>query len=215
MGAPLPLNLSCGIGLAPRRVAPDAAERRSRIPSIMHRLTAAALAFAASFATTIRAQDVPPTDSTKSSSIILGGTIMIPQVSGMSAAEFTAVGLTVTPARPNRLGADLAFVIVPRALGYGVVGGAVRANIGLPIRAGPNMLFVPSVGVSLVGAVGAIGGFGTQGVNATLALLYRFDPPRAGESSIGLRTALGFHRFGSSADGGVRMFEIGIVRWMR
>ena len=140
---------------------------------------------------------------------------MIPQVSGRSGAEFTAVGLTVSPARPNRLGAELAFVVVPYALGFGVVAGAVRANIGLPIRLGPNMLLVPSAGLTLLGALGSGVGGGRRGVNGTVALVYVFDSTQASASSIGLRAALAFHRFGSSDDGGIRMFEIGIVRWAR
>ena len=180
----------------------------------MHRLAAASFAFTASISTTVRAQDVTSTDSTKSSSVMIGGTIMIPQVSGMSAAEFTAVGLTVSPARPNRIGPDLAFVIFPRALGYGVVGGAVRANIGLPIAMGPHMLFVPSAGLSLVGGVG-YGAGGMQGLNGTLALLWFADAPAASASSLGLRAALALHRFGGDAEGTIRVLEIGIVRWKR
>ena len=188
----------------------------SRIPLTMHRLAAASLAFAASTVSTAAcAQEMTSTDSTKSRSSMIGGTIMIPQVSGRSGAEFTAVGLTVSPARPNRLGAELAFVVVPYALGFGVVAGAVRANIGLPIRLGPNMLLVPSAGLTLLGALGSGVGGGRRGVNGTVALVYGFDSTQASASSIGLRAALAFHRFGSSDDGGIRMFEIGIVRWAR
>ena len=145
---------------------------------------------------------------------MIGGTIMIPQVSGGSGAEFTAVGLTVSPARPNRLGAELAFVIVPYALGFGVVAGAVRANIGLPIRLGPNMLLVPSAGLTLLGALGSGVGGGSRGVNGTVALVYVFDANPA-SASIGVRAALAVHQFGSGQEGALRMFELGIVRWRR
>ena len=182
----------------------------------MRHLAAASLAFTASIATTaVRAQVTTSTDSTETGSWMIGGTIMIPQVSGMSGAEFTTVGFTVSPPRPNRLGPELAFVVVPYALGFGVVAGAVRANVGVPIQLGQHMLLVPSAGLTFIGGLGSGVGGGSKGVNGTLAVVFFADSAPASGTSIGLRAALAVHQFGDGAQGQLRMFELGIVRWKR
>lgn len=146
---------------------------------------------------------------------MIGGTIMIPQVSGGSGAAFTTVGLTVSPAQPNRLGPELAFVVVPYGLAFGVVAGAVRANIGVPIQLGQHMLLVPSAGLTFIGGLGPGVGGGSKGVNGTLALVYFADSEPGSGPSIGLRAALAVHQFGGGEQGALRMFELGIVRWKR
>jgi hypothetical protein len=198
-----------------RRALRRARAPQSRIRRPMHLRALAGLALAIAVATTLRAQAVPPPDSATTSAVMLGGTIMIPSSNVVSGSEFSAIGLTVGPARLNRVGPDLAFVIVPRGIVSGALAGAVRANIGLPVPLGAHTLLVPSIGVTLVGGLGSGGGAGARGVNGSVALLYFADPPETIGSSIGLRLALTLHRFGSGSNGSLRMLELGLVRWKR
>lgn len=140
----------------------------------------------------------------------VGGAIMFPG-GDVSNASFAAVGLTATSARPNRIGPDLAFVLVPRSLQGGALLGGIRANIGLPVTISPTVTIVPSAGASFAAAVGAGGTGGARGWNGTLALLL-FRPRRDGSvASVGLRVAISEHQF-SGSDFGLRLFEIGFVR---
>lgn len=140
----------------------------------------------------------------------VGGAIMFPG-GEVSNASFAAVGLTATSARPNRIGPDLAFVLVPRSLQGGALLGGIRANIGLPVTISPTVTVVPSAGASFAAAVGAGGTGGARGWNGTLALLLFRDRRDESTSSVGLRIAISEHQF-SGSEFGLRLFEIGFVR---
>lgn len=142
---------------------------------------------------------------------MVGGTIMVPHVGGSVDGSLSALGLSVGTLRPNTLGADLAFVVLPRGLQAGVLAGGVRANVALPIGIGGRALLVPSAGLSLLGAVGIGGVGGIRGLNGTMALII-FNRPMPGPGpSYGLRIALAQHRLGND-DGGLQMIEVGFVR---
>lgn len=144
---------------------------------------------------------------------MVGGTVMVPQAGGSVDASLSALGLSVGTLRPNTLGADLAFVVLPRGLQAGVLAGGMRANVALPIGIGRRALLVPSAGLSLLGAVGVGGVGGIRGLNGTMALIVFDRPTSEPGSSYGLRIALAHHRF--SSDGGLQMLEVGFVRRAR
>lgn len=151
------------------------------------------------------------TQSTSSEAWQVGGAVLLPQTSDEYGLSFLALGITATSVRPGRIGPDLAFVVVPRALQAGALVGGVRANAGFPVALSPAVVLLPSAGVSLLGAAGLFGVAGVGGLNATMALHFF----RASESGLpaksGLRVALGQHRF-SGAGGNVTFVEFGFVR---
>jgi hypothetical protein len=158
----------------------------------------------------LRGQALPPPE--RGPSWMLGGTLMIPP----AGAEFFAVGLTAATARPLRLGTDLAFGIVPRALASGLFAAGVRANLAVPLPLGSNTLLIPSAGVSLLGAGSALGFAGARGYNGTIAMV-GFGKPIADRSrAIGFRVAYSAHTFGDLASVPLlHVLEVGIVRWSR
>lgn len=150
-----------------------------------------------------------------SSSWMLGGTIMMPNVGNSVDGTFSALGLSAGTLRANRVGADLAFVLLPRGLQAGVLAGGARANLALPIGIGGRALLVPSAGLSLLGAVGVGGAGGIRGLNGTMGLIV-FDRPISDPGpSYGVRIAIASHRFGNADESGLRMLEVGLVRRAR
>ncbi|MCC7052905.1 MAG: hypothetical protein IT355_06520 [Gemmatimonadaceae bacterium] len=158
-------------------------------------------------ADTIATDPVTPADSGR---WLVGGTIMLPSSSESLDLSFAAIGLTATSLRPNRPGPDFAVVVVPRALGFGVVVGGVRANLSLPIAVSPGVWLVPSGGLTLLGALGSSGATGAHGLNGALALIVARRSAGAASSSVGLRVALSRHRFGDADH--FTMLEAGFVR---
>lgn len=146
---------------------------------------------------------------------MLGGAMMIPRAEGSFSSEFTFVGLTAGTARPGLVGVDMAFVVAPRALGYGFLVIGTRANIAVPVPLASNVLLIPSAGATLLGGIGAGGGDVMHGLNGSVAVAV-FDKPLAAQSSsIGLRVALAVHRFGSEGNARIQVLEFGIVRRRR
>lgn len=124
----------------------------------------------------------------------LGGTVMVPNGLDSFDVTFSAIGLTGTSARPNRICPDVAVVIVPQALQVAALLGGVRANLGTPLTIAPTVTLVPSAGLTLLGAVGGGGGGGTYGSNRTLAMLV-FSALKPGTTSLtGLRLEISQHR---------------------
>lgn len=146
---------------------------------------------------------------------MLGGTVMMPSAAGGADVSLVALGLSAGTLRPNALGGDLAFVVLPRAVIAGVLVVGVRANLALPLVVGRNALLVPSAGVSLLGAAGAGGVGGLPGLNGTMAMIFFTRPLSDPGPAHGLRIALAMHRFGRDGEGGVQMLEIGFVRRAR
>lgn len=181
--------------------------------STLARALAAASLASALYALPLRAQEadsLPPV-----STWAVGGTVMMPRAAGSTDLSLTAIGLSAGSLRPNRIGADLAFVVIPYSLAFGALAGGVRANFALPIAVAGNALVVPSGGVSLLGAAGSGGFGGVAGVNGTVAVIFFNRPLSEPGGSLGLRIAVAAHRFGQSGDASLRMLEVGFVRRVR
>ena len=139
---------------------------------------------------------------------LVGVSAGVPGAEGGIEPSLFTVGVNVTQLRPGRPGADLAVVTVPRVIaeGFAVVG--ARAGVALPLVVNPNVLLVPSAGVSLLGAAGAGGGGGTAGLNAGAAAVL------LSARGVGVRTGVTWHRF-DEAGGGLWLLEFGFVRGPR
>jgi hypothetical protein len=117
-------------------------------------------------------------------------------------ALFT-LGAHFTQLRPGPIGADFSIGTAPYVALNGLMTVGVRAGLALPLMLSSGPVFVPSVGVSLIGgAVPDGGGFGTGGLNAGLAAVF------FGRASDGLRLGVTWHKF-ADMDGTIWLVEIG------
>jgi hypothetical protein len=106
--------------------------------------------------------------------------------------------------KPNRIGADLAIGTMPRAITEGVAVIGIRGNFGLPLELGRYVLFVPSAGISMLGAAGPGGGGAFVGVNGSLATVLWLS------GALGARAGVSWHAFENS-NGAVWLAEFGFV----
>ncbi|MCY7378700.1 MAG: hypothetical protein LH467_05085, partial [Gemmatimonadaceae bacterium] len=79
-----------------------------------------------------------------------------------------------------------------------------RGGVALPLALAPNVLLLPSAGLTLIGGAGAGGVGGTWGTNLGAAAVF-------GSGSMGFRTGVTWHRLNDSADG-IWLLEFGVVR---
>ena len=93
---------------------------------------------------------------------------------------------------------------IPRTLVEGVVVGATRLGVALPLTAAPGVLLLPSAGVTLAGIGSLGGGGGTYGYNAGGAAVF-------GAGTVGFRAGITWHRLASSPSS-AWLLEIGFLR---
>lgn len=118
--------------------------------------------------------------------------------------EYTTLGMHFTQVRPGALGADFSIGIVPRVLADGFLLSGARGGLALPFALAPNILLLPSAGLTLIGGLGAGGGGGTWGSNLGAAAVF-------GSGSTGMRTGVTWHRL---SDGGesIWLLEFGVAK---
>ena len=147
-----------------------------------------------------------PVDSTSRSGRdwLIGVSAGIPGYDKQAAPELFTIGVNASQIKPGRLGADLSLGTMPRAFieGVGVLGG--RAGAVFPIAPTPDVLLLPSAGLSLVGGGGGDGGGAIGGFNAGLAAVIW-------SGDVGVRTGVTVHRF-ADLRGTVWLVEFGVVR---
>ena len=175
----------------------------SRVALISHtRWIQVALLMLALFARESGAQD---SSITSRSRWMVGGSVGTLRYNGQFAPlELTTVGMHFTQVRPGALGADFSIGIVPRALADGFLLSGARGGVALPLALAPNVLLLPSAGLTLIGGVGAGGGGGTWGTNLGAAAVF-------GSGSTGFRTGVTWHRLNDSTDG-IWLLEFGVVK---
>ena len=136
---------------------------------------------------------------------MVGGSLGMLRYGGAFAPlELTTIGMHFTQLRPGALGADFSIGIVPRALAEGFLLSGARGGVALPLALAPNVIVLPSAGVTLIGGVGAGGGGGTWGTNLGAAAVF-------GSGSTGFRTGVTWHRLNDSTDG-IWLLEFGVVK---
>lgn len=118
--------------------------------------------------------------------------------------QLMTVGMHFTQVRVGRVGADLAIGTVPMLMASGGVVLTARAGVALALQAAPAALFLPSAGVSVLGAASANGAGALPGLNMGAALVLGTGPVafRGGVTChklLGLRPA-------------VWLLEVGFVR---
>ena len=151
-------------------------------------------------ATSVAAQEP---DSPPASHWMVGTSLGVPGTTQGMSLEFTTVGMSFTQMQPGRLGADISVGTMPRALAFGVLAGAMRGGLALPIETMPGVLVIPSAGVSFVGGVGAGGAGGTPGFNVGGATVF-------GTGNLGVRTGVTVHWF-PELHTPVWLLELGVV----
>jgi hypothetical protein len=153
----------------------------------------------------VGAQNGPPVDSASRThgSWLVGASIGLPGYDGQPVPELFTVGLNATQIKPGRLGADFALGTMPRALGFGAGVVGARAGGVLPFTLAPDVLLLPSAGVSVIGAAGDGGGTALAGVNAGIAAVMWTGP-------VGIRTGITWHHFEDSR-GAIWLVEFGFV----
>ena len=152
-----------------------------------------------------RAQGAPSdTASSTRRNWLIGASIGVPGYEKEALPELFTVGMNITQIKPGRLGADFSVGTMPRAFtaGAGVLG--VRAGGVFPVALAPDLLLLPSAGLSLLGGAGDGGVAGLAGVNAGVAAVLWTGP-------IGVRTGITWHHF-HDAGGAVWLIELGFVR---
>jgi hypothetical protein len=117
--------------------------------------------------------------------------------------ELFTIGLNVSQVIPGRLGADFSIGTMPRALIAGAAVLGARAGVALPMAPTPDVLLLPSAGVSLLGGAGEGGGAAIAGVNAGIAAVIWTD-------DVGVRTGITWHRF-QDFRGAIWLVEFGVV----
>ena len=149
----------------------------------------------------LQAQD---SSSVPRSDWMVGGSLGTLRYNGEFAPlELTTIGMHFTRVRAGRLGPDLSIGVMPRVLTQGFLLAGGRAGVALPLALAPNVLLLPSAGLTLVGGLGAGGGGGTWGTNLGAAAVF-------GPGSLGFRTGVTWHRLNDSADG-IWLLELGVV----
>jgi hypothetical protein len=127
----------------------------------------------------------------------------IPGYEREAVPELFTIGLNVSQTRPGRLGADFSIGTMPRALIARAAVLGARAGVVLPIAPTPDILVLPSAGVSLLGGVGEGGAAALAGVNAGIATVIW-------SGDVGVRTGITWHHF-QDARGAIWLVEFGVV----
>ena len=117
--------------------------------------------------------------------------------------ELFTIGLNVSQTTTRRLGADFAIGTMPRALLERAAVLGARAGAVLPLAPTPDLLLLPSAGVSLLGGAGEGGGAALAGVNAGIAAVIW-------SGDAGVRTGITWHRF-QDFRGAIWLVEFGVV----
>lgn len=175
----------------------------SRIASIMHtRWIQVALLIVALVGRESRAQD---SSSVPRSRWMVGGSLGTLRLNGEFAPlEYTTIGMHFTQVRPGALGADFSIGILPRVLADGFLLAGARGGVALPLALAPNVLLLPSAGLTLIGGLGAGGGGGTWGSNLGAAAVF-------GSGSRGFRTGVTWHRLSGGGEG-IWLLELGVAK---
>lgn len=175
----------------------------SRIAFISHtRWTRVALLILALVARESRAQD---SSSAPSSRWMVGGSVGMLRYGGEFAPlQYSTIGMHFTQVRPGALGADFSIGIIPRVLAEGFLLAGARGGVALPFALAPNVLLLPSAGLTLIGGLGAGGGGGTWGSNLGAAAVF-------GSGSVGFRTGVTWHRLSGGGDG-IWLLEFGVAK---
>jgi hypothetical protein len=131
----------------------------------------------------------------------------------------TGLTLSASSSAPGRPGFEVSGALLPVALAYGGVAGAVRTNVTFPWLPAPQLLVVPSVGVTGVGGFARNGAGGRAGVNAGGAIfLLASREPRTRTSPLDLRIGFSRHLLyepGSSDTLRFWVLEVGLMRRSR
>lgn len=135
-------------------------------------------------------------------------TLGVPGVEREPIPQLLTIGGQWTQLRVGRVGADFAIGTMPRILAEGALVLGARGGIALPLALSPNVLVLPSGGVSVLGGAGAGGVGGVGGYNAGVAAVV------LGANGGGLRTGVTWHRF-EDAGAAIWLWEIGFVRGPR
>jgi len=113
------------------------------------------------------------------------------------------IGVNVSQTTPGRLGADFSIGTMPRAFAAGAAVLGARAGAVFPLAPTPDVLLLPSAGVSLLGGAGEGGGAAIAGVNAGIAAVIW-------SGNLGARTGITWHRF-QDFRGAIWLVEFGVV----
>jgi len=122
---------------------------------------------------------------------LIGASVGLPGYEREPAPELFTIGMNFTQMRPGRFGADFAIGTMPRAFAFGAGVLGARAGVVLPIAPTPDVLFLPSAGVSLVGGAGEGGGAAIGGLNAGAAMVDVYGSSQRSYSSAPLGAAAG------------------------
>ena len=155
------------------------------------------------FAINADAQRSLTDSSTTARNWLVGASVGLPGYEREPAPELFTIGMNFTQMRPGRFGADFAIGTMPRAFAFGAGVLGARAGVVLPIAPTPDVLFLPSAGVSLVGGAGEGGGAAIGGLNAGAAMVFWTN-------DVGFRSGITWHRFQDFRES-VWLVEIGIV----
>jgi len=155
------------------------------------------------FAINADAQRSLTDSSTTARNWLVGASVGMPGYESEPVPELFTIGMNLTQMRPGRLGADFAIGTMPRAFAFGAGVLGARAGVVLPIAPTPDVLFLPSAGVSLVGGAGEGGGAAIGGLNAGAAMVFWTN-------DVGFRSGITWHRFQDFRES-VWLVEIGIV----
>ena len=155
------------------------------------------------FAINADAQRSLTDSSTTARNWLVGASVGMPGYESEPVPELFTIGMNLTQMRPGRLGADFAIGTMPRAFAFGAGVLGARAGVVLPIAPTPDVLFLPSAGVSFVGGAGEGGGAAIGGLNAGAAMVFWTN-------DVGFRSGITWHRFQDFRES-VWLVEIGIV----
>ena len=153
----------------------------------------------------LAAQSSAPDSTVKSrGGTLIGFSVGVPGYISTPVPELFTVGLNLTQIKAGQLGADFAIGTMPRAFAYGagVIGARLGGTLPIPIR--PDLLLLPTAGLSLLAGAGEGGGAEVGGVNAGLAAV-------VWSGSNGVRTGMTVHRF-EGVPGTIWLVEFGWVR---
>ena len=99
---------------------------------------------------------------------------------------------------------NISIGILPRILADGFLLAGARGGVALPLALAPNVLLLPSAGLTLIGGLGAGGGGGTWGSNLGAAAVF-------GSGSTGFRTGVTWHRLNDGGES-IWLLEFGVVK---